>query len=89
MPHKIIGFSPADNDFLSDYISAQLAFIQTIFPDIQTELSNENDDKLLRYCKTPDRFPCFMLLKNNIYKTHSHAKMSEKDFCLWVTSKLG
>ena len=52
MSHKLVGFS---NSINSSYIQSQLVSIANEISDLETEFANENDDRLTRYCKRPDK----------------------------------
>ena len=86
MSHKLVGFS---NSINSSYIQSQLVSIANEISDLETEFANENDDRLTRYCKRPDRMPCFMVFKNDVHLNHAHAKFNAKEALAWVRGAIG
>ena len=76
MSHKLYGFAHSLNPILIQYVEEQLSAMLKYDPELEIELGNENNEVLLRYSTTPDRFPCFMLIKNNSCKNYVHAKLS-------------
>lgn len=89
MPQKVVGFAPVNNIILSEYVNNQLNLIKIEYPELEIELSDETDTRLLKYAKIPDRFPCFMLFKNEIFKTAYNAKVSDKEILIWINNKKG
>ena len=86
MSHKLVGFS---NSINSEYIQSQLLSISNEILDLETEFANENDYRLARYCKRPDRMPCFMVFKNDVHLNHIHAKMTDDYAVKWVKGAIG
>ena len=86
MSHKLVGFS---NSINSSYIQSQLVSIANEISDLETEFANENDDRLTRYCKRPDRMPCFMVFKNDVHLNHVHAKFNAAEALVWVRGAIG
>ena len=89
MSHKLVGFAHSSNSINTDYIKDQLLAIANEIEGLATEFADENDSRLTRYCEKPDRLPCLMLFKNDIHKTHIHAKMNTYHAIVWVQSKIG
>jgi len=87
--HKLIGIAHSYKPAEVAYIKRQLEAIQEWNSDIQTEFHDETCDLLHKYCKLANRFPVYMLLKNNIYKTHVNAKYSDEDLFSWLKRYLG
>ena len=86
MSHKLVGFS---NSINSVYIKNQLQAIDNQISGLQIEFANQTDDRLKRYSKTPNRMPCFMLFKNDVYKNHIHAKITQDEALRWVRGAIG
>jgi len=86
MSHKLVGFATSVN---SVYIENQIQAIANEISDLETELANENDSRLQRYCKKPDRMPCLMVFKNDVHLNHAHAKFNAKEALAWVRGAIG
>ena len=86
MSHKLVGFADSVNTV---YIENQLQSIANQISDLQTELADENDVRLKKYCKRPDRLPCYILFQNDVHKNHIHAKMTEDYAIRWVSGAIG
>ena len=86
MSHKLVGFADSQT---SSYIQNQLQAIANQISGLQTELANETDARLQRYCKRPDRMPCFMVFKNDVHLNHIHAKMTNDYAIKWVKGAIG
>ena len=89
MSHKLIGFADSSNSVITQYIKDQLSAISNEIEGLATEISDETDSRLKRHSKTPNRLPCLMLLKNDSYKTHIHAKMTTDYAINWTKAKIG
>lgn len=89
MSHKLIGFADSSNSVLTQYITDQLSAISNEIDGLSTEMSDETDSRLKRHSRTPNRLPCLMLLKNDSYKTHIHAKMTTDYAINWTKAKMG
>ena len=89
MSHKLIGFADSSNSVITQYITDQLSAIKNEIEGLATEISNENDSRLSRHSKIPKRMPCLMLFKNDTYKTHIHAKLSNEKAINWTKQKIG
>lgn len=87
--NKFIGIAHSSNPAQVAYIKKQLEAIKKLNPDLQIEFQDETCELLYKHCKRQDRFPTYMLLKNNIYKTHINAKYSDKDLVNWLKLNLG
>jgi|TARA_R110001592_G_scaffold344066_1_gene635039 hypothetical protein len=86
MSHKLVGFADSQTSL---YIKNQLLAIANDISDLETELANENDSRLQRYCKKPDRMPCLMVFKNDVHLNHAHAKFNAKEALAWVRGAIG
>ena len=86
MSHKLVGFS---NSQTSSYIQNQLSAIANEISGLQTEFSDENDSRLQRYCKKPNRLPCLMVFKNDVHLNHVHAKFNAAEALAWVRGAIG
>ena len=86
MSHKLVGFATSVN---SVYIENQIQAIANEISGLETELANENDSRLQRYCKKPDRMPCLMVFKNDVHLNHAHAKFNAKEALAWVRGAIG
>ena len=89
MSHKLVGFADSSNSVITQYITDQLSAISNEIEGLATEISDETDSRLKRHSKTPNRLPCLMLLKNDSYKTHIHAKMTTDYAINWTKAKIG
>ena len=89
MSHKLYGFAHSSDPVIIQYIEEQLNAIVNQYPDLEIEIGNENHPVLLRYSKTPDRFPCLMLTKNGVCKNYIHAKLSNDEAYSWFITKRG
>ena len=89
MSHKLVGFADSSNSVITQYITDQLSAIKNEIEGLATEISNENDSRLSRHSKIPKRMPCLMLFKNDTYKTHIHAKLSNERAINWTKQKIG
>ena len=89
MNHKLYGFAHSSDTVLTQYVEEQLNAISIQHPDLKIELGNENNEVLLRYSDTPDRFPCLILLKNGVAKSYIHAKLSNDEANKWLIAKRG
>jgi hypothetical protein len=86
MSHKLVGFADSIN---SVYIQNQLQSIANQISGLEIELANRTDSRLKKYCKKPDRLPCYILFQNNVHKNHIHAKMTEDYALRWVRGAIG
>jgi hypothetical protein len=86
MSHKLVGFADSQT---SSYIQNQLQSIADDISGLQTELANESDSRLQRYCKKPNRMPCLMVFKNDVYLKHVHAKFNATEALAWVRGAIG
>ena len=86
MSHKLVGFATSIN---SVYIENQIQAIANEISNLEIELANENDSRLQRYCKKPDRMPCLMVFKNDVHLNHAHAKFNAKEALAWVRGAIG
>ena len=89
MSHKLVGFADSSNSVITQYITDQLSAIKNEIEGLATEISNENDSRLSRHSKIPKRMPCLMLFKNDSYKTHIHAKLSNERAINWTKQNVG
>ncbi len=89
MSHKLVGFADSSNSVITQYITDQLSAIKNEIEGLATEISNENDSRLARHSKIPKRMPCLMLFKNDTYKTHIHAKLSNERAINWTKQNVG
>ena len=89
MSHKLVGFADSSNSVITQYITDQLSAIKNEIEGLATEISNENDSRLSRHSKIPKRMPCLMLFKNDTYKTHIHAKLSNERAINWTKQNVG
>jgi hypothetical protein len=87
--NKLIGIAHSSKPHEIEYISRQLDAIKNWNSSIQIEIQDETCELLYAHCKRQNRFPTYMLLKNNIYKTHINAKYSDDDLFNWVKRNLG
>ncbi len=86
MSHKLVGFV---NSETSSYIENQLQSIANDISGIETELADENDARLKRYCRKWNRIPCLMVFKNDVHLNHVHAKFNAKEALTWVRGAIG
>ena len=86
MSHKLVGFATSIN---SVYIENQIQAIANEISDLEIELANESDSRLQRYCKKPNRMPCLMVFKNDVYLKHVHAKFNATEALAWVRGAIG
>jgi len=89
MSHKLVGFADSSNSVITQYITDQLSAIKNEIEGLATEMSDENDSRLSRHSRIPKRMPCLMLFKNDTYKTHIHAKLSNEKAINWTKQNVG
>jgi hypothetical protein len=89
MSHKIIGFAHSSDAKLTAYVAKQLQAISNEYPDVVIEQADEDSELLYRYSSIPNRFPCFMILKNGACKNYVHAKYPTNELLNWVRLKIG
>ena len=89
MSHKLVGFADSSNSVITQYITDQLSAIKNEIEGLATEISDENDSRLKRHTKTPERMPCLMLFKNDVHKTHINAKLSNEKAIEWTIAQIG
>ena len=89
MAHKLVGFAHSSNDTNTQYIKTQLTAISNDISGLATEFADENDSRLTRHTRKPDRLPCLMLFKNDTYKAHVHAKFNYTDALNWTRGHIG
>lgn len=89
MAHKLVGFAHSSNPTNTQYIKDQLLAISNEISGLLTEFADETDSRLTRYCQKPDRLPCLMLFKNDTYKAHINAKMTQERAINWTREKIG
>jgi hypothetical protein len=66
------------------YINNQLLAIKKELSDLPIEVDNENSSIFKTYAKHRNRVPCYMIFKNNIFKTCRHNKMSDAEAITWI-----
>lgn len=86
MSYKLVAFVYSSDSIISEYINNQIQAISILFPELETEVSNENDTRLVLYSTTPDRFPSFMLFEDNIFKTGIVGKFNDDELFSWVSN---
>ena len=89
MSHKLVGFAHSSNSVIKQYITNQLSAISNEFEGLATEMCDETDSRLARYCVKADRLPCLMLFKNDSHKKHIHAKLSNEKAINWTRQMMG
>jgi len=89
MSHKIVGIADSSDSIQTDYVKNQVQAIKNWKPELQVEFNNENCELLQAYCRSPARFPTYIILKNGIYKTHMHGKIDNSKLFDWLSNKLG
>ena len=89
MSHKIIGIADSNNPIQTDYVKNQLQSIKKQFIDVEIEFNNENSQLVNKYCRKPARFPTYIIMKNDIYKTHITGKIDNSKLFEQLKAKLG
>jgi len=89
MAHKLVGFAHSSNSLITQYITDQLSAISNEISDLTTEMCDETDSRLAKYSDKADRLPCLMLFKNDVHKTHIHAKLSNERAINWTKQMMG
>ena len=89
MSHKLVGFAHSSNSVIKQYITNQLSAISNEIEGLATEMGDETDSRLARYCVKADRLPCLMLFKNDTHKNHIHAKLSNEKAINWTKQMMG
>mgnify|MGYP001187768105 FL=1 len=89
MSHKLYGFSHSSNPVITQYVEEILNAILAYDTDLEIEQGTEDHAILLKFSTSSDRFPCFMLLKNDVCKNYIHSKMSVEQAVNWYKSKRG
>ena len=84
--YKVVFFT---NDLLRQYMNEQKLAIENTFPDVTTELAEDNDSRLALYSKTPKRMPCIMLFKDEARMLVKHAKRQHTEIVDWVKAAIG
>ena len=89
MTHKLVGFAHSSNSVITQYITNQLLAISNEIEGLATEMCDETDYRLARYCENAERLPCLMLFKNDVHKKHIHAKLSNERAINWTKQMIG
>lgn len=87
--HTLLVYTHSTDANMYNYISNQINVISTEFPDLNIEHLDESDYRLKLFSEYPNRFPAFILLKNNRRKNYIHSKMTGEAAISWVKAKLG
>lgn len=80
---KVVAIVDSANSQQLDYVTNQIQAIQNEFSEVTFEIENENSSYLDLYCKHK-RVPCYMIFKNNIYKTHKQGKLDNNQAVNWI-----
>lgn len=80
---KIVAFADSSNAQQTDYIEKQVDAIKNLFPEVTFELQNELCPLLKQYSKHC-RVPCYMVFKNDIYKSHKLGKLNNDQAINWI-----
>lgn len=84
MSYKLVVFIPESDSSLLDYASLQIQATQNLFPDLVIEQVNENDARLVTHFRNTNRFPAYLILKNNVRKGTLQLKLEITAFTDWV-----
>jgi len=87
MNYKLTVFVPLSDFNLTEYVNNQAQLIKQKI-NIQVEVVDNSDSRMLLYCKKPDRVPCFMIFKNSKFKTYKQIKVNDNDLLSWVTENV-
>jgi hypothetical protein len=87
--HKLLVYSYSLDYNMQNYINNQIEYIKANMPDLHIEHLDESDHRLSLFSEYPDRFPAFILLKNDRRKNYIHSKMTNESALAWVRLKLG
>lgn len=87
--HTLLVYSYSLDYNMQRYINNQIEYLQQHIPDLVVEHLNENDSRLSLFSEYPNRFPAYILLKNDRRKNYIHSKMTNESALAWVISKIG
>lgn len=87
MTYKVVGFAYSDSNN-SSYIKNQLDAIKKELPNLEVELSDENDSRLIEHVSSAQKeyLPIYMILKNEVYLTHRNGKYNYNQVVDWINS---
>jgi hypothetical protein len=89
MNKTVIGVADSNNVVMIEYVNNQLQAIANLFPALQVQQMNENDNIMLKHAKYPDRLPSFFILKNGACVSVLQAKVDDKTLLDWVRATSG
>ena len=63
--------------------------LKSSFPDLQIDLSNSTDTRLLKYSRKGPRCPCIMIFKDGYKVTTRHGKLDDQVAVEWISGIIG
>lgn len=81
---KVIIVVDSSNSQQQIYMNKQLLAIKKELPSVPVEIQNESFSLFQQHAKHHNRVPCYMIFKNDMYKTCKHAKLSNDQAINWV-----
>lgn len=79
---KIVAFADSSNAQQIKYIEKQVDAIKNLFPEVTFEIENELSPRLHYY--KHKRVPCYMVFKNDIYKSHKAGRLNNDQAIDWI-----
>ena len=80
---KVVAFADSSNSQQTDYIKNQVESIKNLFLDVEFELQNEFSSLIALYSRDK-RFPCYMVFKNDIFKSIKQGKLDNNQAINWI-----
>ena len=83
MAHKVIGYAFADSNN-SLYIEKQIEAIKKSLPDLDIELGDETESRLIRYFGKDIKLPAYIIYKHDKFKTKLIGKYDTNHVIDWL-----
>ena len=85
MAHKVIGYAFADSNN-SLYIEKQIDAIKNSLPDLDIELGDETESRLVRYFGEDITLPAYVVYKHDKFKDKLIGKYDTNHIINWLNS---
>ena len=66
------------------YLESQKVYIQSLYPDLDIQVVDEDNYYVTRHNKRPDRFPFMLILKHDSCKSRLNAKINNTELYNWL-----
>ena len=86
--NKLVAFYYVEDSAMKQFLQSQLQSVNNIYTDLETELVDSTDSRMSLYASKPDRFPTFILFKNNVRKNQLQAKVNNNVLFNWLANCL-